>query len=75
MTDLPFALPRFIRRVGHVAGIVVHEAEVINGKTQLFGPGCWFHWSEMMETEPEKWEHSDNPAGPWWKIVPLDTEG
>jgi hypothetical protein len=74
MTDLPFALPRYLRRVGHVAGIIVNEAEVIDGVTYLFGPGVWLNWSAIMEHEPEQWEHSANPYD-WWKIVPLDTDG
>jgi hypothetical protein len=75
MSDLPFTLPRFIRRVGHVAGIRVDNAEVIDGVTYLFGPGVWLNWSAIIEHEPELWEHAANPSGGWWKIVPLDTEG
>jgi hypothetical protein len=54
----------------------VESAEVAaDGKLYLFGPGVWLAWSAIVAGEPCKWEHAANPCGPWWKIVPLDTEG
>ena len=76
MTHPPFTLPRYLRRVGEHSGILVESAEVAaDGKLYLFGPGVWLAWSAIVAGEPCKWEHAANPCGPWWKIVPLDTEG
>ncbi len=74
MNDLPFTLPRYLRRVGEHSGILVENAEVAaDGKLYLFGPGVWLAWSDIFEHEPRRWEHSDHPSRSWWKIVPIAT--